>query len=102
MGWKTQLCRWGLGLLILVAYANTFHVPFLYDDHNAIVENPQVRRLWPPWEPLQAPGQSTVAGRPGVSLSLALNYAVSGLDPWSYHVVNLAFHIGAALVVYAM
>ena len=81
MARKIQLCRLGLGWLILAVYANTFRVPFLYDDHNAIVENPHLRRLWPLWEPLQAPDLSTVAGRPVVSLSLALNYAISGLDP---------------------
>jgi protein O-mannosyl-transferase len=35
-------------------------------------------------------------------LTLALNYAVSGLDPWSYHVANLAIHASAALVLFGI
>ena len=44
----------------------------------------------------------TGTGRPVVCLTLALNYAVSGLDPWSYHVANLAIHASAALVLFGI
>ncbi|MGD0651135.1 MAG: tetratricopeptide repeat protein [Verrucomicrobiia bacterium] len=86
----------GAGLL---AYCNTFRVPFIFDDLNAITNNAHIRTLWPPWEAMITPAQTPVAGRPVVSLSLALNHAVSGLQPWSYHAFNLALHIANALLL---
>ena len=86
----------------LAAYHNTFRAPFIFDDYNAIVDNPHVRALWPPWEAMIAPPQSTVAGRPVAALTLALNYAVSGLNPWSYHAFNLAVHLANALLLFGI
>jgi tetratricopeptide (TPR) repeat protein len=89
-------------LLILVAallaYANSFSGPFIFDDFTWIELNPHIRHLWPLWDQFGATG----TGRPIVCLTLALNYAVSGLDPWSYHVANLAIHASAALVLFGI
>ncbi|MBI5407207.1 MAG: hypothetical protein HZA18_05875, partial [Nitrospirae bacterium] len=38
--------------------------------------------------------------RPFVTTSYAINYAVGGLNPVGYHLVNLAFHVGTAFVIY--
>ena len=43
-----------------------------------------------------------VAGRPVINLSLALNWAISGDDPWSYHAVNLLIHALAALALFGV
>ena len=51
---------------------------------------------------MDAPSQSSVAGRPVVALTLALNYAMSGLHTWSYHATNLALHISAALLLFGI
>jgi tetratricopeptide (TPR) repeat protein len=88
--------------MIGLVYANTFTVPFIFDDDNAIVANPTIRHLWPPRYLWDAPPQSTVAGRPLVSATLAVNYAISELRPWSYHVVNLLLHIGCAWLVFGL
>jgi glycerol uptake facilitator-like aquaporin len=61
-----------------------------------------VWRLSPIWEAVSAPPQSTVAGRPIVSLTLALNYAVGRLDVWSYHAFNLIWHIANALLLFGI
>ena len=37
-----------------------------------------------------------------MSFSQALNYAWSGIDPWSYRTVNLALHIANALLLFAV
>jgi len=86
---------WLYPLLILavtvLTYANSFSGPFIFDDLTwirEIPENPHIRH----------PG----TGRPLVCLTLALNYALSGLEPWSYHAVNLAIHAFAALVLFAI
>ncbi|HJT87541.1 MAG TPA: tetratricopeptide repeat protein [Bryobacteraceae bacterium] len=78
------------------AYANSLHAPFIFDDRYHIVENTLIRRLWPPWPYLLH------TSRPVVYLSVALNYAIGGLDPVGYHVFNIAVHILAALVLYGI
>ncbi len=92
-------------LLVLagvLAYANSLDGPFFFDDTVAILENEDIRELWPPRRALMATFDSPVAGRPVVSLSLAVNYALGGLDVRGYHAVNVAVHIGCALVLYGI
>ena len=94
----------GLAAATVAAYAGTFGAPFVFDDIPAIVENPAIRRLWP-LNGVLAPAQAgglTVAGRPVVSLSLALNYAIGGGQVWSYHAFNLAVHVCAGLVLFGL
>ena len=50
-------------------------------------------------EALKAPRQTTVDGRPVLSLSLAVNYAISGLDVRVYHVTNVLIHLAAAVAL---
>lgn len=86
----------------LLAYANSFSAPFAFDDLRWTEANPHIRHLWPLWSALQAPQGAPGTGRPVVCLTLALNYAVSGLNPWSYHLVNLVIHVSAALVLFGI
>jgi tetratricopeptide (TPR) repeat protein len=97
-----------LGILILVVYSNSFSGPFVLDDHLWIVENPHIRSLLPLHK---AAGFLTkeyssdrfgTLGRPLVHLSLALNYAISGRQVWSYHAFNLLLHLANAWVLYAI
>lgn len=92
-----------IGIVALLAYSNTFFVPFHYDDHPNIVENPIIRHLGYFAEPSKAQGlylyHSFVSRYLGY-LSFALNYAAHGLDVTGYHVVNLLIHILNALLVY--
>lgn len=87
---------------VMLAYANCFSGPFIFDDLRWIEANPHIRHLWPLWNTLQPPEGTAGTGRPIVCLTLALNYAVSGLDPWSYHLANLAIHVCAALVLFGI
>ena len=68
-------------MLIVVAgsaaYASSFAGVFVLDDDISIVSNPHIRALWPLPDALSAPLEATVAGRPVVSLSLAVSYALS-------------------------
>lgn len=90
-----------LGVCTL-AYAPSMSAPFILDDITSITDNPNIRQLWPPWHALSTPQQTTVAGRPVVSLSLALNYAVGGLNPRGYHVFNLIVHLASSLLVFGI
>ncbi len=77
----------------VAAYAGSFAGVFVFDDQMAIVGNARLHRLWPP----QAVVGTSL--RPLLVYSLALNWAWSGLAPWSYHLVNLAIHATAAVVL---
>ncbi len=87
----------------ILAYRNSWNGAFVLDDQQAIVENASLRHLWPIWGPLHATTlNSTANGRPLLNLSLALNYAVSGVQPWSYHAANLLIHLLAGLVLFGL
>lgn len=85
----------------LLAYANSFGGPFVFDDVPSIVENTSIRSfrsaLFPPSE-----GGVTVSGRPVLNVSLALNHAISGFDVWSYHALNLLIHVLAGLTLFGL
>lgn len=97
---------WPFAIVILLAglaaYHNSLTCPFVFDDEESIVENDNIRHLRPPWQALTAPPQSAVAGRPVVCLTLAVNYALGGLDPWGYHLFNLGVHVLAALTLFGI
>ena len=81
-------------LLVLAGvavYARTFGVPFVFDDVHAIVQNIRIRE----WST-----ELLMTDRPLVELSLALNYALGGLNPAGYHVVNLCLHLLCGLLLY--
>ncbi len=86
----------------VIAYANTFRAPFIFDDYGAITRNPQIRRLWPLTDALTPPQRTPVTGRPLVNLSFAINYRISRLDPWSYHAFNLLVHILNGLLLFGL
>lgn len=100
--WTGFVPAFALILAVLAAYSNTFDVPFLLDDTAAIVENPTLRRLWPPGAVLSPPANAGVGGRPVANLTFALNFAAGGLDVRGYHGVNLAIHLSAALVLFGL
>ena len=85
-------------------YANALKGSFVYLDLSAIADNPTIRHLWPIWGALRPPpdGSLTVGGRPLLNLSLAVNYAISGLQPWSYHAVNILIHLSAGLAFFGI
>lgn len=81
--------------LALAAYANSFAVPFQFDDLVAIAGNPAVASLE---AFLAAPSR----GRPLAYLTFALNGSLSDGSVVGYHAVNLAIHVLTALGVYAL
>lgn len=93
-----------LVLAVSIAYSNSFHGEFIFDDLMSIPDNTSIRQLWPLKGVLFSKdyGGRTVDARPIVNLSLAINYAVGGLDVRGYHVVNLLIHIAATLALYGV
>ena len=83
----------------IAAYCRTFQVALLFDDGDAITNNPSIRH----WSTaLWAPILTTAGGRPVLNLSLAVNYAISGTEVGSYHAANLAIHILAGLTLFGI
>jgi tetratricopeptide (TPR) repeat protein len=92
-------------LLGLLAYSNTFHVPFQFDDRWVIVENPIIKDLQYFTEPSKAEGfethlYNTFKSRYIGFLTFALNYKLHGLDVTGYHIFNLLIHLINAILVY--
>jgi tetratricopeptide (TPR) repeat protein len=83
----------------IAAYSRTLSVPLLFDDVFSIADNPSLRHLATAFSP---PLDATVSGRPILNASLALNYAISGKDVWSYHALNLALHILAGMTLFGI
>ena len=96
---SVRVAALGIILATLAVYSVSLAAPFIYDDRVWITGNPFIHHLGSLGRVLFPPAGSMVGGRPLLSLSFALNYAVSGSSPWSYHLANLAIHGGAALLV---
>lgn len=90
-------------------YANTFRVPFLFDDISCIAENTALA----PYFDGSVPDRQRYAGmdpdiinsmrlRSVTYLTFALNYRIHGLDVSGYHAVNLLIHLASAVLVYLL
>ncbi|KAK2841981.1 hypothetical protein Q5P01_012181 [Channa striata] len=88
------------GAVALVLYVNTLGADFCYDDSRAIKTNQDLLPETPWtnifyddfWGTLLTHSGSHKSYRPLCTLSFRLNHAVGGLEPWGYHLVNVAFH----------
>ncbi len=83
------------------AYANTFGVPYLFDDFLSIRDNETIRHWLTAFSPSTGDG-ITVSGRPLLNFTFALNHALSGNAVWSYHLGNLLIHATAAGVLFGL
>ena len=54
-----------------VVYANSLDGVFVFDDNDAIKDNPNIRTLWPVTTPMTTGATTSVTGRPIVGLTLA-------------------------------
>jgi Tfp pilus assembly protein PilF len=97
----------------LLAYSNTFTVPFQFDDDGYVVNNPIIRSFHyflHPSEVFTLDQQSPTAFPVGLRyafmtrflgyFSLAINYHLHGLNVVGYHIVNLLLHIINSFLVY--
>jgi hypothetical protein len=57
----------------VVTHLNALDGEFIYDDRTSILPEPAIRSLWPPWQAMWAEEDSSFAGRPVVTYTLALN-----------------------------
>lgn len=84
--------------LVWLAHGPGFQGTFVYDDLQEIVGNSALETLWPPWVPMFMGGG--LPHRPLPYYSFAVNRILGGLDPWGYHAVNLALHLGNGILIW--
>ena len=100
-GWRTFVL---LGLMLFLAYSNTFDVPWQFDDYSNILANPKVHAQYPHLSTLTEPFVSLFENghlnRPFAMATFALNWYLGKDNPFGYHVVNLAIHIFAAYFLF--
>jgi len=107
------------------AYSTSFAGVFVFDDKFGIVDNPNIKSLWPLTRAMSAPPEMPVSARPIASLTLAINYALAPKDVrdvlspgrpsappelrerflrnvWGYHLFNLTLHVLAALALFGV
>ncbi|UCF87442.1 MAG: hypothetical protein JSV71_01655, partial [Nitrospiraceae bacterium] len=93
-------------ILGLIAYSNTLHFPFHFDDNNVIIRNPIIKNFQYFTSPSKAKvltenfGYNTFRRRYIGYLTFALNYSLHSLDTTGYHIFNISVHIINALFVY--
>jgi tetratricopeptide (TPR) repeat protein len=86
-----------LPALVAIAYHGVWHAGFTWDDDQHLTENPCIvgplgfRDIWT---------SSHARICPLVISSFWLQHAIWGLNPLPYHLVNVAMHCGAALVLW--
>ena len=104
-----------IALIGLLAYFNTFNVPFQFDDDAYVVNNPAIRSFSTFLSPGEVSGGSSLSptGIPPALrsafmtrilgyVSLAANYQLHGLSVTGYHAVNLLLHILNATLLYGI
>jgi len=95
-----------LAVSALAASAFTIGYPFLYDDNLYVVSNPQTHD---PASAITSFGTSYPANAPELGLyrpvtvaSYALNRALTGPEPWGFHLVNALLHVLATLALFGV
>lgn len=84
--------------LALLAYANAFGGAMVFDDLRQIRANPLVADL----SAMAGAGYSVLPTRWIAYLTFALNHRLGGFAPGGYHALNVAIHLGTALLLSAL
>ena len=89
--------------LIFLAYSNTFHASWHFDDYPNIVNNPKIQitefNTQSLVRSMQRPGGATY-WRPLAYLTFALNWFAGGNEVFGYHLVNILFHFLSACLLF--
>ena len=103
---KTKFYYSSLFVLILLViavsfcYHATLNHPLIFDDYSTLVENMSIRDLRHIWPILENPTELGLGWRPFANLTFAFSYALSGLDPWGHHLLNIVIHTLNAWILF--
>ena len=95
-----------VALLIILVFTFIAYIPALkagfvnWDDPDYVSNNPMIKNI----SNLEMIFIRPIQGNyhPLTVLSLAINYSISGLDAWSYHLFNLLFHLFNCYLVFRL
>lgn len=85
-----------LTVLAVALYLPSLNGPFVYDDPNAVSQSQLIRDVTAITLFLE------LSTRPLSDYSYAINYAISGLNPWSYHLTGILLHAANVLLLYGI
>lgn len=96
--WRVMRLTFGLalvaGVLASGLYVGALDAEFVYDDIVYIVNNAQVQNpgdcFLTPFPPHLGDGRGLY--RPMLTASLALDFAIFGMEPWGFHLTNILLH----------
>ncbi|MBU2489163.1 MAG: tetratricopeptide repeat protein [Proteobacteria bacterium] len=91
-----------LAVAVWAAWSSSLSFGFILDDEQDILRNPSIQDLGHLGRVLSGSLSTGTAGRPVINLSHAVNWAISGPEPWSFHATNLLIHLLAALTLFSI
>ncbi len=95
-----------IAFLSILVYCNALNNAFQYDDEPDIVKNTflekweNIPRFFTSFQFYRDENLRTDHYRPLLYLTYSLNKIAGGDNPFGYHVVNLAFHVGSAMLLF--
>ena len=94
-----------VSLVSFLAYLNTLHHQFVFDDFRVITNNPYIKD-WKYFPALFNSDYFKISGelsyRPLVTLSYFTDYAIWGLHSFGFHLTNLILHTLNTFIVYLL
>jgi hypothetical protein len=89
-------------LLALGAYATSVGHDFVYDDVQVIVDNPLFQSIANWRAIIAAPWWGPELYRPVTALTIALDWSLSGGEPWLFHLGNILMHVVTTALVFIL
>jgi len=90
-----------IAFIAFIAYSNSFNSAFHFDDWSSIITHPYIKSVYNIPYFFYYNG-SPLIGRPVTMATFAINFAIGGLDPFSYHILNFFIHLANATLVYIL
>ena len=92
-----------IAFIIAIVYAESCNAPFYYDDYPIITTNSNIHASELSFsdiisDPVHGPGHL----RPLPMITFAMNFYAGRLNPYGYHIVNIALHIAAAIALFIL
>jgi tetratricopeptide (TPR) repeat protein len=103
---KSSIVLQALSIVILafLIYGNSLYNGFVFDDDAQVLRNPWIRNIRHVPEIFLSGvwrfrGMTSNYYRPLMHITNMISYALFGLKPWGFHLVNILFHAGVSVLV---
>lgn len=104
---QPRVAAWLIALVAIVVYANSVANEFAYDDWWIIFMNERLHQLTDLGQIIGTPywpnfGEKLGLYRPLTVLFFAVQWVVSGGEPWLFHLMSVLMHAGVSVLVWAL